>query len=178
MQLYAENPNKVANIVNNQLSNFRRLYAPLIEQLPNVRFVKDSLSWNDAASDTGLVQDVDPVKRGNMVRRLPKRFREKLYFVYQRKFAIPALEFEKMVGLTEDEERVVKKEGGSFEQRVAGGSVEEIRKEVGGVIKSTIGWASASQSAKGVLTAGFGKSAMYLGEKIGKWRSARKNKAE
>lgn len=178
MRLYAENPNKVQNIVDNQLSNFRRLYSPLIDQLPNVRFVKDSLEWNDAATDTELVQDMNPVKRGNMVRRLPKSFREKLYFQYQRKYAIPALEFEKMIGKTEDEERMQKKQGGEFEQRIVKGGEDEIRKEVSSVIKSTIGWPSATQSTKGVLTAGVGKSVKYLGEKIGKWKNARKAAGE
>lgn len=172
MRLYAENPNKVQNIVDNQLGNFRRLYTPLIEQLPNVGFVHDSSVWSESARETALVQDMDPVKRGNMVRRLPKSFREKLYFQYQRKFAIPALEFEKMVGRTEDEERVQKRQGGEFEQRIVTGGVDDIRSKVGSVIKSTIGWPSASQSMKGVLTAGFGKSAKYVGEKVGKWRSA------
>lgn len=178
MRLFAENPNKVQNIVDNQLANFRRLYSPLIEQLPNVRFLKDALTWNDTAVDTMLVQDMDPVKRGNMVRRLPKAFREKLYFRYQRKYAIPALEFEKMVGQTEDEERVQRRQGGEFEQRIAKGGAEEIRGEVGKVIKSTIGWPSSTQSIKGILTAGGGKSMRYLGEKIGKWRGAIKAKKE
>lgn len=175
MRLYAENPNKVQNIVDNQLGNFRRLYTPLIEQLPNVRFVHDSSTWSESAQETALVQDMDPVKRGNMVRRLPKSFREKLYFQYQRKFAIPALEFEKMVGRTEDEERMQKRQGGEFEQRIVMGGADDIRSKVGSVIKSTIGWPSASQSMKGVLTAGFGKSAKYVGEKVDKWRTAIKS---
>lgn len=177
MRLYAENPNKVQNIVDNQLANFRRLYTPLIEQLPNVRFVKDDLAWSEDARETALVQDMDPVKRGNMVRRLPKSFREKLYFQYQRKFAIPALEFEKMVGRTNDQERMQKRQGGEFEQRIAMGGADDIRSKVSSVIKTTIGWPSASQSIKGVLTAGVGKSAKYLGEKVDKWRTAIKSTA-
>lgn len=176
MRFYAENPNKVRNIVDGQLANFRRLYAPLVEQLPNVRFVGDSSSvWSEPARETALVQDMDPRKRANMVRRLPKSFREKLYFQYQRKFAIPALEFEKMVGRTEDQERMQKRQGGEFEQRIVAGGADDIRSKVGSVIKTTIGWPSTSQSIKGVLTAGFGKSAKYVGEKVGKWRTAIKS---
>lgn len=177
MRFYAENPNKVRNIVDSQLANFRRLYTPLVEQLPNVHFLKDCSAWSESARETALVQDMDPFKRGNMVRRLPKSFREKLYFQYQRKFAIPALEFEKMVGRTEDEERMQKRQGGEFEQRIVAGGADDIRSKVGSVIKTTIGWPSTSQSIKGVLTAGFGKSAKYVSEKVGKWRTAIKSTA-
>lgn len=38
MSLPAEDPRKVNNIVSGQMANFRRLYAPLIENLPNVVF--------------------------------------------------------------------------------------------------------------------------------------------
>ncbi|KAI4247384.1 MAG: hypothetical protein L6R42_009631, partial [Xanthoria sp. 1 TBL-2021] len=101
MALPAENPNKVANIVKYQLPNFRRLYAPLIENLPNVAFHDPrckSLDWmDDPETNATMAQDMDPKKRGNMVRRLPRSFRSKLYFRYQTKFQIPQLEFDKML---------------------------------------------------------------------------------
>ncbi|KAL7276537.1 Mitochondrial translocator assembly and maintenance protein 41 [Rhizina undulata] len=171
---FAENPHKVQNIVSNQLPNFRRLYSPLIDQLPNVNYVSNKASWNDPASDTLLVQDMDPIRRGNMVRRLPKAFREKLYFQYQKKFQIPRLEFEKMVGKSADEERMLKKDGKDFERRIAGDAVN-LRKEVAGVIKNTISWPSSAQSLKGLATAGPIKSWQYLGEKVGKWRAGQKS---
>jgi translocator assembly and maintenance protein 41 len=174
MSLAAENPHKVQNIVDNQLSNFRRLYSPLITQLPNVRFAKDGVSWNDRPMETVLLQDMDPVRRGNMVRRLPKAFREKLYFQYQRKFAIPQLEFQKMVGQTEDDERVSKRQGGEFEQRIAA-DLANIRQEVGTVIKKTVWWPSTVQSMKGLLTAGPIKSWKYMGEKMSKYKESKKS---
>lgn len=174
MSLPTENVNKVQNIVNNQLSNFRRLYSPLVRQLPNVYFAKENLSWNDSPSNTMLLQDMDPVRRGNMVRRLPKAFREKLYHQYQRKFAIPQSEFKKLVGVSEDDERVSKKQGGEFEQRIATG-LTNIRQEVGTAIKKTVAWPSTTQSLKGLLTAGPVKSWHYLGEKISKWWESKKS---
>jgi translocator assembly and maintenance protein 41 len=174
MSLPAENPYKVANIVNSQLANFRRLYLPLIKQLPNVRFVKENLSWNDQATDMMLVQDMDPVRRGNMVRRLPAKFRDRLYFQYQRKFAIPRAEFRKMIGVSEDDERVSKKQGGEFEQRIAA-DLANIRGEVGTVIKKTVKWPSTVQSLKGILSAGPVKSWKYMSEKIYKWKESKRS---
>lgn len=171
---FAENPHKVQNIVSNQVANFRRLYYPLIEQLPNVAFVSDNISWNDVATKTMLVQDMDPIRRGNMVRRLPKSFRDKLYFQYQRKYAIPTLEFQKMVGISDDDERTRRREGGEFERRIAADSAN-ICQEVSGVIKSTVAWPSTSQSLKGLLTAGPTRSFRYLGEKVNKWRQSKKS---
>src|SRR5690606_32908410 len=86
MSLMTENPHKVANIVDNQLGNFRKLYGPLIEQLPNVYYLNPTYSADP--NTAMLVQDMNPFRRGNMVRRLPKAFRKKLYFLYQRKFQI------------------------------------------------------------------------------------------
>ncbi|PWW74556.1 Mmp37-domain-containing protein [Tuber magnatum] len=173
MKLYSENPHKVNNIVRNQLPHFRRLYSPLVEQLPNVQFLSQGVTWNDLAEHIMLEQDMDPQRRANIIHRLPKSFREKVYFQYQRKFAIPALDFEKMVGRSADEERMLKREGGEFERRIAMDS-DNVGKVVGGVIKTTIGWPSTIQSLKGVVTAGPLRSWRYLKEKIGKWSAARK----
>lgn len=171
MSLPAENPNKIGNIIKHQLPNFRRLYAPLIENLPNVSF-KDprcsSPDWiDDPHTNAQLAQDMDPVKRGNMVRRLPKSFREKLYFQYQSKFQIPQLEFNQMLENSNDEDptRVRRKQGGEFEQRVAGDEHKALNKDVKNVIRRTISWPSVSQSIKGLLTAGVGRTWRYLREK-------------
>ncbi|KAI5797684.1 mitochondrial matrix Mmp37 [Geopyxis carbonaria] len=174
MKLFTENPNKVSNIVNNQIQSFRQLYSPSIDKLPNVDYVSENITCNDGASDTMLMQDMDPIRRGNMVRRLPKHFRDRLYFQYQRKFSIPPSEFKTMVGLSDDEERIKKKEGGEFEQRIAG-DIENLPHEVGNVIKNTIAWPSTTQSIKGLATAGPLKSIRYLGEKVDKWRKSKKS---
>lgn len=180
MSLPAENTNKVANIVRHQLPNFRRLYAPLIENMPNVAFQDPRCSspkWaDDPETNATLAQDMDPIKRGNMVRRLPKSFREKLYFQYQSKFQIPQLEFNRMLEASNDEDptHVKRKQGGIFEQRVAGDEQQALRREVSEVIKRTIRWPSASQSLKGIVTAGIRRSWRYFMEKVQKYREGQK----
>jgi mitochondrial translocator assembly and maintenance protein 41 len=184
MVLPTEDPSKVANIVGNNLPHFRRLYSPLIGNLPNVSFNDSKCSDPDWSSDPSanvrLAQDMDPIKRGNMVRRLPKAFRSKLYFQYQKKYQIPQLEFNKMLETTSDEDatRINRREGGGFERRIANEPPEDLRMEVRGVIKSTIGWPSTSQSLKSVLTAGIGRSWRYMGEKISRYREGKRKSAQ
>ncbi|KAI2621419.1 mitochondrial matrix Mmp37 [Hypomontagnella submonticulosa] len=180
MAFPTENPKKVANIVNHNMLNFRRLYAPLVESLPNVDYNDPACSQPDWVNNTDSVlklqQDMDPIKRGNMVRRLPKAFRSKLYFEYQKKFQIPQLEFNKMMEENKDEDAISfkRQQGGGFEQRIAQDEPEALRKIIRGVIKKTINWPSTSQSIKSALTAGFSRSIRYLREKMAKYREATK----
>ena len=186
MSLPAENMSKVNNIVNNQLPNFRRLYAPLIDTLPNVSFLDSTRNTNpswpdDPTLNAKLAQDMDPLKRGNMVRRLPKAFREKVYFAFQSRYRIPTIEFDKMLEESADEDAggsIKRRQGGRFEQRVADEGEDVLRKEVGGVIRKTIGWPSVSQSVKSLFTAGMGRSWRYGSEKVGKWREGRPRERE
>ena len=179
MSLGAENLHKVANIVKHQLPNFRRLYAPLIENLPNVSFIDSRSSSPDWLDDPNynatLAQDMDPVKRGNMVRRLPKNFREKLYFRYQAKYQIPQPEFNEMMELSNDEDpsRVKRKQGGPFERRIAGEEQGSLNKEVSTAITQIIKYPSYSQSLKSGLTAGVRRSWRYL---MAKWEKYREGK--
>ncbi|KAI0199211.1 mitochondrial matrix Mmp37 [Astrocystis sublimbata] len=182
MSLPTENPKKVSNIVSHNMLNFRRLYAPLVESLPNVRFDDPSCSspdWIDSNNSVlNLEQDMDPIKRGNMVRRLPKAFRSKLYFEYQKKFQIPRLEFNKMMdeSANEDTGSFKRQQGGRFEQRIVQQPPQEVRDAIRGVIKKTISWPSTSQSMKSFVTAGFSRGFRYLGEKLGKYRQGSKDK--
>ncbi|KAL9136294.1 MAG: hypothetical protein Q9175_002500 [Cornicularia normoerica] len=183
MSLGAENLNKVSNIVKHQLPNFRRLYAPLIQNLPNVSFQDSRCSspaWvDDPDTNATLAQDMDPTKRGNMVRRLPKNFREKLYFQYQSKYQIPQLEFNKMMDQANDEDpsRIKRKQGGSFDQKIAGDEQVSLNKEVSVAITKIIKWPSWSQSTKGPVTSGFRKAWRYSIEKWGKYREGQKQMA-
>lgn len=168
MVLPAEDPGKVRNIVSGQMAHFRRLYAPLIENLPNVNFSDPRCSQNDWIDDPdailSMVQDMDPVKRGNMVRRLPESFREKVYFQYQSRYAIPRADFDKMMAENNDSQDIVRRpQGGPFERRIA--SDESLQQEVSKSIMKTIRWPSTVQTIKGPLTAGLGKSWTYLKEK-------------
>ena len=171
MTLGAENLNKVENIVKYQMTNFRRLYGPLIETLPNVNLQDPRCSdpsWvDDPSVNVTLVQDMDPIKRGNMVRRLPKNFREKLYFRYQSKYQIPQLEFNKMLEQCNDEDptRVRRRQGGPFERRLAGEEQVSLNKEISMAITQIIKFPSYSQSLKGIVTAGLRRSWRYLLEK-------------
>jgi translocator assembly and maintenance protein 41 len=177
MSFATEDPRKVNNIVSGQIANFRRLYAPLIETLPNVAFNDSRCShpdWvDDPDANVRVAQDMDPVRRGNMVRRLPKSFREKLYFQYQSRFKIPRAEFNKMMSenTDEDPERIHRRQGGKFEQKIAG--EEHLKEEVSAAIKKTISWPSVSQSIKGIYTAGLRKTWRYLGEKRQKFAESK-----
>lgn len=181
MTLGAENLNKVSNIVEHQLANFRRLYAPLIENLPNVTFddprCNSASFMEDSHTNANLSQDMDPVRRGNMVRRLPKTFREKLYFQYQSKYQIPQLEFNKMLEQSNDDDgtRVRRKQGGEFEQRIACEPQASLKKDVSFVLQNIIKWPSYSQSVKGIFTAGIGRSWKYLSQKWEKNKEGRKS---
>ena len=79
-----------------------------------------------------------------------------------------------MVGHTEDEERMSKREAGEFEKRIVGDSSGGgVGAEVAKTVKKTIGWPSSVQSIKGICTAGMGRSVRYVEEKMGKWREGR-----
>ncbi|KAK3307320.1 mitochondrial matrix Mmp37-domain-containing protein [Chaetomium strumarium] len=179
MALPTENPRKVKNIVGHNMPNFRRLYLPLIQTLPNVDF-KDAVFstedwiWDDT-KNLRLAQDMDPVKRGNMVRRLPKAFRSRLYLQYQRKLAIPQDEFSKMMEESEKEDAIAfkRREGGGFERRIAQDDPAELRHYIRTVIKRTISWPATTQSLKGPLTSGFSRTWRYLREKMHKYRQGR-----
>lgn len=183
----SENPNKVSNIVGAQLPGFRQLYVPLIDNLPNVLFTDSRTpkehAWekDDAIRHTGsnpkvnsvlggvsgleLTQDMDPVKRGNMVRRLPKAFRRKLYYHYKKKFQIPGSAFTDILEATEDEapEGFKRREGGDFERRIA--AEGDLPEGMAKCVKGTVAWPSTIQSVKGVFTSGIGRSWRYASEK-------------
>ncbi|PYH92678.1 mitochondrial matrix Mmp37 [Aspergillus ellipticus CBS 707.79] len=176
MALPAEDPRKVNNIVSSQMANFRRLYAPLIENLPNVTFNDQRCAegdWiDDPDANVRLTQDMDPVKRGNMVRRLPASFREKLYFQYQTRYQIPRAEFNKMMKESSDADadQVRRRQGGPFEQRIA--DDKSLPTEVQASITKTIRWPSTIQSAKGLVTSGVSRTWRYLREKQDKYRKS------
>jgi len=175
MRFGSENPRKIGNIVDNQMANFRQLYSPLVEDLPNVTFTDPkckSPDWLlDPHANCTLEQDMSPIKRGNMVRRLPSAFRSKLYFLYQRKFAIPGREFQAMLEASKDEDAqsFKRREGGEFDRRIA--AEGDLKEMVGKAIYQTVWWPSMSQTVKSGLTAGVGRSWRYWSEKRAKNKS-------
>ena len=108
-----------------------------------------------------------------MVRRLPKAFREKLYFQYQARYQIPRAEFLQMMEESKDEdaERVHRRQGGPFEQRVA--SDEHLSTALRTAIQKTIRWPSTVQSIKSALTAGTGRTLRYLSDKREKYKKSK-----
>lgn len=173
MAFRAERPDKVYSIVDGQMVNFRQLYFPLIADLPNVcfsdaRFNRVGPWMHDMELNALLSQDMDPVKRGNMVRRLPRAFRHKLYTAYRDVFDMPAAEFEGLIKQGMDEDAFSRRIGGEFDRKIAGAG--DVDRMVKGVVQKTVMWPTVSQSLKGVLTAGPTRSWRYVMEKREKGR--------
>ncbi|PPJ61247.1 hypothetical protein CBER1_06717 [Cercospora berteroae] len=189
----SEAPNKVSNIVGAQLPGFRQLYVPLIDNLPNVNFTDSrtprDYGWEkeDAIRHTGtltelkdvlggengltLAQDMDPQKRGNMVRRLPAEFRKKLYYQYMKKFQIPGSAFGDILKSQQDEDPsgLKRREGGDFEKRIA--EQPDLPEVMSTCVRKTVAWPAAMQSVKGVFTSGLTRSIKYVGEKRSKGKA-------
>jgi translocator assembly and maintenance protein 41 len=171
MQYGSENPKKIDNIVTHQIRNFRLLYHDLIMSLPNIQYADLQAvakpDWmDDTKLDLKLTQDMDTERRANMVRRLPKKFREKIYFLYQRKFGIPGREYKEMLEASKDEDAkggVIKQVASAFDRRIA--AEEDLPQMVSKAVNQTVKWPSTVQSMKGVLTAGPQRAWRYLQEK-------------
>ncbi|KAF2690247.1 mitochondrial import protein mmp37 [Lentithecium fluviatile CBS 122367] len=172
----SENPKKIDNIVTHQIKNFRLLYHDLIMSLPNISYADEkplqNLSWmEDPKLDLKLSQDMDVERRANMVRRLPKSFRERVYFLYQRKFGIPGREYQEMLEASKDEDAkggLKKQVGGAFDKRIA--AEKDLPEQVAKAINQTVKWPASVESMKGILTAGPARAWRYLQEKRAKGR--------
>uniref|UniRef100_A0A060TA93 Phosphatidate cytidylyltransferase, mitochondrial n=1 Tax=Blastobotrys adeninivorans TaxID=409370 RepID=A0A060TA93_BLAAD len=176
---FGENPKKIDNIVNNQFLNFRRLYSPFMDSLPNLELgsaASHGLSTDSNVSVATLRQDRDPVKRGNMVVRLPAEFKYKLYRRYATKLREtnpddPHLREAVEKASTIRPDPSVKTVGSEFDRLIA--KDEDLSKEVSRIIRHTVAWPSISQSVKGILTAGMVKSVKYSSEKLKKYYQAK-----
>lgn len=157
--MLGENPNKVNNIVNNQFLNFRNLYSPLLDVLPNVNMAHSSAFKleNTEIPVASMKQDMDPVTRGNMVHRLPLDFRQNLYVRYQSKLESSNLD---------ESEFGNNLHGTLFDQQIA--ADPNLSDNVSKAIKSTVFGPSLGESIKGVFTAGFGRSLRYAFDKLQK----------
>jgi translocator assembly and maintenance protein 41 len=167
MAVGAENPKKITNIVENQMVNFRQLYLPLIEDLPNVAFKDRSTSkptWTeDSTLDCRLEQDMNPVRRGNMVRRLPSRFRRKIYDEFQYRFKLDVHEYRNIIEDSKSDNTFSSRSGNDFDRRIAGadGLTTVVEQKLVAISR----WPTATQSLKGILSAGPVNSWRYWSEK-------------
>jgi translocator assembly and maintenance protein 41 len=113
-----------------------------------------------------LQQDMDPQKRGNMVRRLPKAFRTKLYWQYKKQFGIPGSAFDSVLEAAADEDAKAaykKRDGGDFERRIA--AQADLSATMAKTVTQTVAWPSTSQTIKSFFTAGIGRAWRYYSDK-------------
>jgi len=148
---------------------------PLIDDLPNVNFNDHACTSPDWAEredvNVNMEQDMDPTRRGNMVRRLPKAFRSKLYKAYQPVFDISDRDFASLLKASQDDEAFSRRVGGDFERKIAG--ADKLDETVAQVIEKTVKWPTSTQSLKGLLTAGPSNSWKYWKEKRAKGKEVK-----
>ncbi|ODQ63215.1 mitochondrial matrix Mmp37 [Nadsonia fulvescens var. elongata DSM 6958] len=172
---FGENPHKVSNIVENQFPNFRRLYSPLMDLLPNLTIA--------STDPVILTQDMDPIRRGNMVCRLPLSFRNKVYAQYVGSYRpISSSDKESITdehylaalnpgsaigkaGMSQGGFKSVK--GTDFDRHIA--SDPGLISALNHAIHNTVSVPSSVQSIKGILTSGIVKSFDYASEKLKKY---------
>ncbi|KAJ2864650.1 Mitochondrial translocator assembly and maintenance protein 41 [Coemansia aciculifera] len=149
MKIGGENPQKVHNIVEAQMPLFKSRYGSIIEGLPNLEYIGQDL----------LQQDMSPMARAAMVRKMPNNFYDHL--VKQgRKSGVrlpPGLGAEAI-----NTERLV--------------AVENISGLATKAIESIVARPALTQSIKGLLSSGLTKSVAYMYSKNSKYRSASKQK--
>ncbi|EJC98151.1 Mmp37-domain-containing protein [Fomitiporia mediterranea MF3/22] len=143
MLLPAENRSKVSNIVKKQATLFKELYQRLAVGLPGVH-------WS-SVSGTMIEQDVSPQTRASHIKKLPATLRSKLVERYAARADIPSREADES----------------AFWLKVAGD--KDLERVLRTEMRSIVRYPAFVQTAKGVVSAGLGKSIRYSGEKVGKW---------
>ncbi|KAL2913068.1 Mitochondrial translocator assembly and maintenance protein 41 [Polyrhizophydium stewartii] len=179
---FGENPYKVFNIVYAQMDDFRKLYRPIIEEMPDVNYIADGVlqvhrlleakplfqppadarRWpaSRGATHSSIRQQEESIKlRGAMIQALPVVLRQRL-----NKLHLNYLAKVGKFGADRSEPR--------FSQSMA--ESPELAASVERALAGIVSWPAAVQSAKGILTAGFSRSLAYAGEKVGKMMSAKK----
>ncbi|KAL5524644.1 TAM41 [Sanghuangporus sanghuang] len=138
MILPAENRSKISNIVKKQSPQFKELYQRLAIGLPGVY-------WSPSGST--IEQDMSPQTRSAHIKKLPETLRSRLINRFSLRADIPAKEADES----------------AFWLRVAGdGSLEEVlRSEMRNIVR----YPAAVQTAKGIVSAGLGKSIRYSAAK-------------
>ncbi|KAF9147702.1 Mitochondrial translocator assembly and maintenance protein 41 [Linnemannia schmuckeri] len=140
-----ENPHKVQNIVKAQLSQFHRLYDPLLANLNNVTTLREG----------HLEQDISPLVRSRTFQKLPPKLKQGTLYRYHSALSKAGVE-------------IVKEEGQEI-QSVA--TAPDLDKYLASTVHSIVQIPAFSQSVKGIATAGVIKTGKYGLEKLGKWWS-------
>ncbi|KAG0288029.1 Mitochondrial translocator assembly and maintenance protein 41 [Linnemannia gamsii] len=138
-----ENPHKVQNIVKAQLSQFHRLYDPLLANLSNVTTLREG----------HLEQDISPLVRSRTFQKLPPKLKQGTLYRYHSALSKAGVE-------------IVKEEGQEI-QSVA--TAPDLDKYLASTVHSIVQIPAFSQSVKGISTAGVIKTGKYGLEKLGKW---------
>ncbi|KAF9934666.1 Mitochondrial translocator assembly and maintenance protein 41 [Linnemannia zychae] len=138
-----ENPHKVQNIVKAQLSQFHRLYDPLLGNLNNVTTLREG----------HLEQDISPLVRSRTFQKLPPKLKQGVLYRYHSALSKAGV--------------AIVKEDGEEIQSVA--TAPDLDKYLANTIHSIIQIPALTQSIKGIATAGVLKTGKYGMEKLGKW---------
>ncbi|GJJ78789.1 mitochondrial translocator assembly and maintenance protein 41 [Entomortierella parvispora] len=139
-----ENPHKVQNIVKAQLSQFHRLYDPLLANLNNVTTLREGF----------LEQDDSPLVRSRTFQKLPPKLKEGVLYRYHSALSKAGVE-------------IVKEERGQEIQSVA--SAPDLDKYIAKTVHSIVQIPALTQSIKGIATSGLVKTGHYGMQKLGKW---------
>lgn len=182
---FGENPNKVRNIVSKGMDNFRALYTPVWES-------SDLLGY-DAERDE-FTQEVTSAARAETVRQLPERMQYAMAAAYARTQG--ALPFPRALRrpLQRRQPGKVRQRVRRLQQEIASaadgrrGADERVRTALLSsiaagppelsvsllqpVLAGVVGRYATSQSIKGVLTAGVGRSVRYAFAKLQKYSAA------
>ncbi|KAG7304386.1 hypothetical protein JYU34_011326 [Plutella xylostella] len=135
---FGENKNKVKNIVQPQLLNFRELYRPILQQF--------HVYVDFSTGDTQCHQDVHPETKLHHLMQLPMEPQQRI------------VKFWNKGGPQQDMEDVLRAIAHDIDCAVI------IRQ----ILKDLVWQSSVRQSLKGILTAGFLKSIRYSAKKIAK----------
>ena len=116
-----------------------------------------------------LEQAMEPGMRGDMVRRLPRHFRKKIYYQYQRKFGVPGSAFDEI------ETGEGSSEASEFDERIS--QQGDLGDVVAKCVQATVQWPATSQTVKSFFTAGVGRAWRYYLDKRKRSKEVGKAKA-
>ena len=142
--IYGENPNKVYNIVQEQMEEFQAIYRPIIQDLPAVDYI----------SDNRIVQEDNLKVRGALITQLPKKLQQRIQY-HHSWYLNRTNQF-----------RSVNTQEPHFSQSIA--NSPELPLYVKKSISDIIRGPAIGQAIKGIFTAGIVKSSFYISAKLAK----------